>query len=162
MIPQPPFELIVHLPFAFVCISIMALTCFFICWSSTNYKVSKNRPGFYISMQPIKVAVDLWCVFVCWIIDKYSLVRENYVACKLPPDTNAMQLLLSRVRLFATPWTIAHQAPLSVGFSRQEYWSGLPFPSPGNLPDPGIKTVSPAFTDGFFTTEPPGKLIFLH
>ena len=46
---------------------------------------------------------------------------------------------LSRVRLFATPWTIAHQAPLSLGFSRQEYWSGLPSPSPGDLPDPGIK-----------------------
>ena len=46
---------------------------------------------------------------------------------------------LSRVRLFATPWTVAYQTPLSMGFSRQEYWSGLPFPSPGHLPDPGIK-----------------------
>ena len=46
---------------------------------------------------------------------------------------------LSRVRLFVTPWTVAYQAPLSTGFSRQEYWSGLPFPSPGDLPDPGIK-----------------------
>ena len=45
---------------------------------------------------------------------------------------------------FATPWTIACKAPLSIGFSRQEYWSGLPFPSPGDLPDPGIKLVSPA------------------
>ena len=44
---------------------------------------------------------------------------------------------LSRVRLFATPWTVADQVPLSMGFSRQEYWSGLPFPSPGHLPDPG-------------------------
>ena len=52
---------------------------------------------------------------------------------------------LSRVRLFATPWTAAYQAPLSVGFSRQEYWSGLPFPSPGDLPDPGkIEPGSPA------------------
>ena len=51
----------------------------------------------------------------------------------------------SRVQLFATPWTVAYQAPLSVGFSRQEYWSGLPFPSPGDLPDPGIKPGSPAF-----------------
>ena len=45
----------------------------------------------------------------------------------------------SRVRLFATPWTVAYQAPLSMGFSRSEYWSGLPFPSPGDLPDPGIE-----------------------
>ena len=47
--------------------------------------------------------------------------------------------LLSRVRLFATPWTAAHQAPPSMGFSKQEYWSGLPFPSPGDLSDPGIE-----------------------
>ena len=51
---------------------------------------------------------------------------------------------LSRVRLFATLWTEAYQAPLSMGFSRQEYWSGLPFPSPGDLPDPGIESGSPA------------------
>ena len=52
--------------------------------------------------------------------------------------------LLSRVRLFATPWTVAYYAPLSMGLSRQEYWSGLPFPSPEDLPDPGIKPSSPA------------------
>ena len=51
---------------------------------------------------------------------------------------------LSRVRIFATPWTVAHQAPLFMGFSRQEYWSGLPFPSPGDHPNPGIKPQSPA------------------
>ena len=51
---------------------------------------------------------------------------------------------VSRVRLFVTPWTVAHQAPLSMGFSRQEYWSGLPFPSPEDLPDPGIEPRSPA------------------
>ena len=49
---------------------------------------------------------------------------------------------LSRVRLFATPWTVAYQAPPSMGFSRQEYWSGLPFPSPGDLPNPGIEPWS--------------------
>ena len=51
---------------------------------------------------------------------------------------------LSRVHLFETPWTVAYQAPQSVGFSRQEYWSGLPFPSPEDLPDPGIEPGSPA------------------
>ena len=51
---------------------------------------------------------------------------------------------LSRVRLFATPWTVAYQAPPSMGFSRQEYWSGVPFPAPGDLPDPGIEPGSPA------------------
>ena len=52
--------------------------------------------------------------------------------------------LLSRVRLFATLWTIAYQVPPSMGFSRQEYWSGMPFPSPEDLPDPGIEPQSPA------------------
>ena len=51
---------------------------------------------------------------------------------------------LSRVQLFVTPWTTALQAPLSLGFSRQEYWSGLPFPTPGGLPDPGTEPASPA------------------
>ena len=59
----------------------------------------------------------------------------------------------------ATPWTAAGQAPLPLRFPRQEYWSGLPFPSPGDLPDPGIKLISPALAGRFFTTEPPGKPI---
>ena len=67
---------------------------------------------------------------------------------------------LSRVQLFAAPWTVARQTPLSMGFPRQEYWSGLPFPFPGDLLDPGIELVypvSPELAGGFFTTEPPGK-----
>jgi len=55
-----------------------------------------------------------------------------------------------------TPWTVAHQAPLSTAFPRQEYWSGLPFPSPGDLPRPGIEHKSPALAGRFFTAEPPG------
>ena len=65
---------------------------------------------------------------------------------------------LSRVRLFATPWTVAYQASLSMGFSRQEYWIGLPFPSPGDLPDPGIEPRSPALEAGTLTSEPPGNI----
>ena len=68
----------------------------------------------------------------------------------------------SHVWLFVTPCTIAHQLPLSMGFSRQEYWSGLPFPSPGNLPDPGIEPTSPAFARRFFTTEQLRKPCFGH
>ena len=64
---------------------------------------------------------------------------------------------LSRVRLFATQWTVAHQAPPSMGFSRQEYWSGVPFPSPGDLPDPGIEPRSSAWQADALTSEPPGK-----
>ena len=59
--------------------------------------------------------------------------------------------------LFETPWTTAYEGPLSMGFSRHEYLIGLPFPSPGDLPNPGIKPTSPALSGGFFTTEPPGK-----
>ena len=64
---------------------------------------------------------------------------------------------LSCVRLFATTWTVPHQAPLSMGFSRQEYWSGLSFPSPGDLPDPGIEPGSPALQADTLISEPPGK-----
>ena len=64
---------------------------------------------------------------------------------------------LSGVRLFAIPWTVACKAPLSMRFSRQENWSELPLPSPGDLPDPGIKPESPPLAGGFFTTELPEK-----
>ena len=64
---------------------------------------------------------------------------------------------LSHVQLSATPWTAAYQVPLSMGFSRQEYWSGLPFPSPEDIPDPGMEPMSPALAGGFSNTESPGK-----
>ena len=66
--------------------------------------------------------------------------------------------LLSRVQLFATPWTVAYQAPPSMGFSRPEYWNGLPFPSPGDLPNPGIDPKSPALSADALPSELPGKL----
>ena len=68
--------------------------------------------------------------------------------------------VLSCVRLFVTPWTVTRQAPLSMGFSRQEYCSGLPFPTPGDFLEPGIEPMSPAspaLAGGFVATEPPGK-----
>ena len=66
---------------------------------------------------------------------------------------------LSRVQLFATPWTVAHQAPPSMGFSRQEHWSGLPFPSPGDLPNPGIEPRSPVLQADALTSEPPERQV---
>ena len=66
---------------------------------------------------------------------------------------------LSRVQLFVTPWTVAYQAPPSIGFSRQEYWSGLPFSSPGDLPDSGIELGFPTLGADALTSEPPGKPI---
>ena len=65
--------------------------------------------------------------------------------------------MLSHVRLFVTPWTVALQASLSIVFSRQEYWSGFPFPSPGDLPNPGIKPESPTLQADSLPSEPPGK-----
>ena len=67
------------------------------------------------------------------------------------PLCACMLSCFSCVRLYVTPWTVAHQAPLSMGFSRQEYLSGLPCPPPGDLPDPRIKPVSPTLAGGFFT-----------
>ena len=70
---------------------------------------------------------------------------------------------LSHVQFFATPWTVAHQAPLSIGFPRQEYWTGLPFPSPEDLPTPGIEPTSlasPILAGRFFTAVPPKNTLY--
>ena len=74
-------------------------------------------------------------------------VKPNHFNC----------FVFSHVRLFGILWTVAHQAPLSTEFSRQDHWSGLPFPFPGDLPDPGIKPRSPALQADSLLSEPPGK-----
>ena len=81
---------------------------------------------------------------------------SGHVGCSLWPACMRAQLL-SRVRLFVTPQIIACQAPLSMGFSRQEYWSGLLLPTPKDLLNPGTEPVPPALAGGFFTTEPSEK-----
>ena len=80
-----------------------------------------------------------------WVISPFS---SAHISCVKS---------LSRVRLFATLWTVAPQAPLSMGFSRQEYWSRVPFPSPGHLPNPGVEPRSPALQADTLSSEPPGK-----
>ena len=65
--------------------------------------------------------------------------------------------MLSCVQLCVTLWTVALQAPLSMGFSKQEYWRGLPFPPPGDLPKPGFEPTSPVLAGGYVTIEPPRK-----
>ena len=83
---------------------------------------------------------------------------QEWVA--MPSLRLTLLLLLSRfscVRLCATPWTAAYQAPPTMGFSRREYWSGLPFPSPGDLFSPGFKRGSPALQADSLPSEPPGK-----
>ena len=89
-----------------------------------------------------------------------------YRRSKIKPETGRqylqntwvwMYLSLRLVQLFVTPWTVAHQGPLSMEFSRQEYWSRLPFPSPGDLPNPGIEPASPALQADSLPYELPGK-----
>ena len=75
-------------------------------------------------------------------------------------DLHLVVKLLSHAPLFATPWTVAYQVPPSMGFSRQGYWSGLPFPSPGDLPNPGIEPGSPTLQADALPSEPPGKMKF--
>ena len=83
---------------------------------------------------------------------------SNYRTIALISHTSKVKVKsLSHVWLFATLWTVAYQAYLSMGFSRQEYWSGLPFPSPGDLPDPGTEPRSPTLRADTLPSEPPGK-----
>ena len=95
--------------------------------------------------------------------------RGSYTRCIIPTFPPPFLCIakqskvksLSRVQLVATPWTVAHQAPQSMEFSRQKYWSGLSFPSPGDLSNPGIEHESPTLLADALLSEPPGKLFFL-
>ena len=75
----------------------------------------------------------------------FTSLKADYYSCIKITDVGIFWhvCVLSCIQLFAAPWTTAHQVPLSMQFSRQEYWSGLPFPTPGDLPDPGIEPTSP-------------------
>ena len=93
------------------------------------------------------------------------LSNIGYVPCAIQYTLGYMYVcvsFLSRIQLFMTPWTIAHLAPLSVEFSRQEYWCGLPFPSPGDLPVPVTEPGSPALQADSLLDAPPGKPVVVH
>ena len=103
----------------------------------------------------------LWYVHLKRVIS-FSLISDDCSWMKLqrnwyPSSGSCSVKLLSCVWLFAAPWTVACQVSLSMGFSRQEYWSGLPFPSPRDVPNPGIKPWSPALQGDSVLSEPPGK-----
>ena len=118
--------------------------------------------------------IALWCYVgfchrVVWICQNYTYVpsllnlplplhHPTSLGCYLPlgwafvsHSNFSLSLVVQLFWFFVTPWTVAHQAPLSMGFSRQEYWSGVPFPSPEGLPDPVIKLASPELSGRFFT-----------
>ena len=106
--------------------------------------MARRKNILYVSCDSFKNTVTMFIVY-----SHYSVLL-NVAMCM-------MLTHFGHVQLFITLLTVAHQAPLSIAFSRQECWSGLPFPFPGDLPDPGIKVKSPALAGGFFTTESPGK-----
>ena len=92
-------------------------------------------------------------VHFCYLNNKFVVISYNN-----PVKLRKKVKSLSRVQLFATPWNVAHQGPPSIGFSRQKYWIGLPFPIPGDLSDLGIQPGSPALQADALPSEPPGKL----
>ena len=98
----------------------------------------------------------LMCILQVPQNNLYLLINSEYFMKSKALEWEEVKSL-SCVQLFATPWTIAYQASPSMGFSRQEYWRGLSFPSPGDLPNPGIEPGSPALEADALTSEPPGK-----
>ena len=124
-----------------------------------DYGIKKSKLSFLPKFVFIELVLRIqvpWMTFLCvtFYFGRLNHVppleeRFEVLACKnshlLIWDWKKVKVLvLSRVQLFVTPWNVAHQAALSMGFSRQEYWNGLPFPSPGDLPNSGIKPRSPA------------------
>ena len=108
-----------------------------------------NNHGLFVHLLVRDLGFLVWWVW--WTEQLWTVL---YMFCV---HTRACMLSHSVVSDSANPWTVAPQAPLSLGFPRQEYWSGLPFSSPGDCPEPGIKPASPALAGRFFTAEPPGK-----
>ena len=121
--------------------------------ASTTLETLPDCPAPQIpAMAPRKVTVDVRSHPVLSHTDKTSTLCDRKGAALFVCSS------LSCVQLFVTPYTVAFQAPLSLKFPRQEYWSGLPFPFLGDLPDPGIKVSSPALQTDSLTPEPPGKI----
>ena len=116
--------------------------------SSVQWHARGRKPRPLVTVRP-----DLWCGLGLYI---WLLVLQPSHKFRKQSNACVRAQPLSRVQLFAILWTVAPQAPQSMGFFRQEYWSGLPFPSPGDLPIPGIQHVS-CTAGRFFTTEPSGK-----
>ena len=131
-------------------------------WWATVHGVAKSQTQLRDFTFTFKETKDLYIENYKTLMKetKEDTNRWRNIPCSWIGRINIVKMkLLSRVRLFATPWTVAYQASPSMGFSRQEYWSGLPFPSPGDLPDSGIEPGSPALEADALTSEPPGKQI---
>ena len=135
----------------------------FQCLHRTNCPKAKEKGAFFITFSKTAGKASPKMILQwspCAILPTY--VRWPFLQTQPDQSLSELYLLcvLSHLQLFTAPWTVAHQAPLSSQFSRQEYWSGLPFPPPRDLPDPGIKPTSPtspALAGISFTTESHGK-----
>ena len=128
---------------------------------SKNLLLSFSPCSFSIvSFHMISRAEDEILIYTSMTSDNICSIRILFIYLSFIFLTSMKELVTHHVKLFVTPWTAAHQAPLSLKFSRQEYWSGWPFLSPGDLPNPGIEPsflASPALAGGFFTAVPRGK-----
>ena len=103
------------------------------------------------------VSIWLWPLLMSSFVEFYLLTPASVFLGPPVSKTEQCACMLSFIQLFATPWTVAHQAPLSMEFSRQEYWSELPSATPGDLSNPGIKPLSPALQVDSLPSEPLGK-----
>ena len=117
-------------------------------FSSYNLYLNKHIKIIYNLSAQLRVTE--WLQRFCFLCFFFFFISDISVSCSLMSDS------------FATPWTVARQAPLSMKFSWQEYWSGQPFPSPGNLPNPRIEPRSPAFLADSLSSQPPGKHFSTH
>ena len=131
------------------------------CTSLYPYQQCRRIP---FSSQPLQhllfvdfLLISLAILKLDYLSFYYWVVRVLCVFCEQFSYQKVKVKSLSHVWLFAIPWTVAHQAPPSMGFSKQEYWSGLPYPSPGDLPDPGTEPGSPTLRTDALPSEPPGK-----
>ena len=126
----------------------------------TNEEGTGKSTDWGIIIKLENVRIDLW-LLLSWLVMINVKVADILNPHAIPPClTILLAWVISHVWLLVSPWTVARQAPLSMEFSRQEFWSGLPFPALRDLPDPGIKSTSlesPALADRFFITVPPEK-----
>ena len=131
-----------------ICVTYLTATCFgpsTLLWTSFHISSTNFLMAMWNSVMDYH---NLFNQFPIRFLDYFSLITG---------DSSTVNILVDRSFSFVTPWTVARQAPLSLRFRRQEYWSGLPFPSPGDLPDPRMESRSPAMSGMFFITESPAN-----
>ena len=140
-----------------LCVLFKTIHCFPAALFPTGLSVDVLEDGHCAGMCNSQLITSWWTSFLILGPRRVNIAQEH-LRVYLEQTAYARGQSLSRVWLFATPWTAAYQAPLSMGFSKQECWSGLPFPSAGDLPDPGIEPGSPTLQEDALPSEPPGKL----